>query len=93
MNKITVLFLSLLFDGIGMISYFFPGFGEATDAFWAPISGWLMTKLYKGKEGKIAGVITFIEEAMPGIDAIPTFTLMWIYTYVIAAKKKEKVSP
>lgn len=87
MTKFTVLLLSLLFDGIGMLSYFFPGVGEATDAFWAPISGWLMTKLYKGKEGKIAGVITFVEEAIPGIDIIPTFTLMWIYTYVITAKK------
>ncbi len=89
MNKFTILFLSLLFDGIGMISYTILGFGEATDAVWAPISAWLMTKLYKGKEGKIAGVITFIEEAIPGIDIIPTFTLMWIYTYIISNKSSE----
>jgi len=88
MNKFTVLLASLLFDAVGMLSYFFPGVGEATDVIWAPISAWLMTKLYKGKEGKIAGVITFIEEAIPGIDVIPTFTLMWIYTYIF---KKEKV--
>ncbi len=89
MNKITTLFLGLLFDGIGMLSYFFPGIGEATDALWAPISAWLMTKMYKGKEGKIAAVIAFIEEAVPVIDVIPTFTLMWIYTYVIAPKKEK----
>ena len=88
MNKFTILFLSLLFDGLGMLSYVIPGFGEATDAVWAPISAWLMTKLYKGKEGKIAGIITFIEEAIPGIDIIPTFTLMWIYTFVISSKKQ-----
>lgn len=91
MNKFTVLCLSLLFDGIGMISYLFPGIGETTDVLWAPISAWLMTKLYKGKEGKIAGIITFIEEAIPGIDIIPTFTLMWIYTFVIAPKKEKPI--
>jgi len=90
MNKFTILFLSLLFDGIGMLSYLAPGIGETTDALWAPISAWLMTKLYKGREGKIAGIITFIEEAIPGIDVIPTFTLMWIYTFVISADKSQK---
>ena len=88
MNKFTVLFVSLFFDAIGMISYVFPGVGEFSDAIWAPVSGWLMTKLYKGKEGKIAGVISFIEEALPGVDLIPTFTLMWVYTYVISKENK-----
>ena len=88
MNKYTVLLVSLFFDAIGMISYIFPGVGEFSDAIWAPVSGWLMTKLYKGKEGKIAGVISFIEEALPGVDLIPTFTLMWIYTYIISKEKK-----
>lgn len=90
MSKVSVLLVSLLLDAIGMISYFFPGIGEATDIVWAPVSAWLMTKLYKGKEGKIAGIVTFIEEAIPGLDIIPTFTLMWIYTYVITSKKGVK---
>ena len=89
MNKFTILIISLILDAIGMVSYLFPGVGEMTDAVWAPISGWLMTKLYKGKQGKIAGIIAFIEEAIPGLDAIPTFTLMWVYTYVITAKKEK----
>ena len=45
-----------------------------------------MINMYKGNKGKIAAAITFIEEAMPGLDVIPTFTLMWIYTYVISGK-------
>lgn len=90
MNKFTVLIVSLLLDAIGMVSYLFPGIGETTDVVWAPLSAWLMTKLYKGKEGKIAGIISFIEEAIPGLDAIPTFTLMWVYTYVIASKKDKE---
>lgn len=89
MNKYVILLCSLLLDGIGMLSYFFPGFGEITDVVWAPLSAYLMTKLYKGKEGKVAGVISFVEEAIPGIDFIPTFSLMWIYTFVITGKGKK----
>ncbi|MFB9055648.1 hypothetical protein ACFFU9_02745 [Mariniflexile ostreae] len=82
MNKYTKLGFGILFDAIGYLSYIIPGIGEFTDIVWAPISGWLMTRLYKGKAGKIAGVIAFVEEALPGFDVIPSFTLMWLYTYV-----------
>ncbi|KAB1067111.1 hypothetical protein F6U93_11860 [Tamlana haliotis] len=88
MNKNKKLILGIIFDAIGCLSYFFPGAGELSDIVWAPISGWLMTKMYKGKAGKIAGVIAFVEEAMPGLDIIPTFTIMWFYTYVIKKDKK-----
>ena len=82
MNKYKKLVLGIALDAVGYVSFFIPGIGEFTDIVWAPVSGWLMTKLYKGKPGKIAGVVTFIEEALPGFDVIPTFTLMWIYTHV-----------
>ena len=88
MNKFSILLLSILLDAIGMVSYMFPGIGEATDAVWAPISGWIMTKLYKGREGKVAGIIAFVEEAVPGLDVVPTFTLMWVYTYLVSKKEK-----
>ncbi|WP_194768380.1 hypothetical protein [Tamlana sp. I1] len=88
MSKYNKLFVGILLDIIGALSYFFPGIGEMTDIIWAPISGWLMTKLYKGKSGKVAGVVSFVEEIVPGLDIIPTFTLMWFYTYVLAEKKK-----
>lgn len=83
MNKYKKLGLSLLLDGCGYISFIFPPF----DFVWAPASAWIMTKLYKGKEGKIAAVISFIEEALPMLDIIPTFTLMWLYTYVFKTKE------
>jgi len=85
------LLLGLLFDAIGMSSLLFPGVGELLDVVWAPLAGWLMIKMYKGKMGQAAGVITFIEEIVPGLDVIPTFTLMWIYTYLISGKKVKKV--
>jgi hypothetical protein len=85
-DKKTKLVLGIVFDLIGMLSYVIPLFAEVTDIFWAPISVFIMTAMYKGTVGKVAGVISFIEEAFPFIDFIPTFTLTWIYKYVI---KKE----
>lgn len=81
-NKYKKLLLSLVLDGIGMLSFAIPFIGEFSDIIWAPIAGWLMTKMYKGKIGQGAGIITFIEEIIPGLDVIPTFTIMWLYTYV-----------
>ena len=85
--KYKYLLLGLLFDGIGMLSYAIPGIGEFSDVIWAPMAGWLMTRMYKGKIGQAAGVFTFVEELVPGLDVIPTFTIMWLYTYVLNAKK------
>ena len=82
-SKYKKLAFSLLFDAIGYVSLIFPPF----DIVWAPTAGYLMTKLYKGKAGKIAGVIVFIEEALPWLDIVPTFTIMWIYTYFFKGKK------
>jgi len=86
-NKNTKLAYSILFDAMGYLSFIFPPF----DFVWAPLSLYIMTKMYKGNRGKIAGAIVFIEEAMPGLDVIPTFTLMWIYSFVIKRNKKEKI--
>ena len=82
-SKYKKLAYSLTFDALGYVSLIFPPF----DFVWAPAAGYLMTKLYKGKTGKIAGIIVFIEEALPWLDIIPTFTIMWVYTYFFKAKK------
>ena len=87
MNKYKKLGLGILFDALGYVSFIIPGFGEFTDIIWAPLSAWLMTKLYKGKPGKVAAIVNFVEEALPGVDVVPTFTLMWLYTYVFKKKK------
>lgn len=87
MNKYKKLALGIFLDALGYVSYIFPGLGEFSDIIWAPLSAWIMTKLYKGKSGKVAAVVNFVEEALPGFDAIPTFTLMWLYTYVFHSKK------
>ena len=81
-DKKSKLILGIIFDLVGMLSYIVPVFAEATDIFWAPISGFIMMAMYKGTTGKVAGIISFIEEAFPFIDFIPTFTLTWMYKYI-----------
>ena len=90
-NKIRNLFLGLLFDALGMLSFFLPGIGEFSDVIWAPLAGWLMTRMYKGKIGQAAGLVTFVEELVPGLDVVPTFTIMWVYTYLLSGKKAKKI--
>lgn len=75
----TKLVLSIIFDAIGMLTFTIPGVGEFGDIIWAPLSYWLMTRMYAGSLGKVSGVISFIEEALPGTDFVPTFTLTWLY--------------
>jgi len=82
-HKIRDLVLSLLFDGIGMMSFSIPFIGEFADVIWAPISGLIMVWMYKGTMAKVAGIVSFIEEILPATDIIPSFTLMWFYTYFI----------
>ena len=77
------LILGLFFDFIGILSFSISLIGEFSDVIWAPIAGFLMTYLYKGKVGKIAGILTFLEEIIPFTDFIPSFTLTWIYKYLI----------
>ncbi|NRB58991.1 MAG: hypothetical protein HRU50_03500 [Winogradskyella sp.] len=87
MKKSQKLLLGLLFDALGYVSIIFPPF----DFIWAPLSAYLMTKLYKGKKGKIAAVISFVEEALPFLDVVPTFTLMWLNSYLPSTENKSSM--
>ncbi|PNQ73135.1 hypothetical protein C1T31_09105 [Hanstruepera neustonica] len=80
LSKNKKLALSILFDAIGFITII--------DIIWAPLSAYLMAKMYSGNRGKVAGAISFIEEIIPGLDIVPTFTIMWLYTYVFSKEKK-----
>ena len=82
-SRKQLFWIGLLFDLIGMTSYLFP----PIDIVWAPLSAFLMVKMYKGEVGKIAGLVSFIEEAVPGLDFFPSFTLTWLYVYVLSSNK------
>ena len=86
-SKYKQLALSLLFDAIGMLSFTIPFIGEFSDVIWAPIAALLMTKMYSGITGKVAGVFALFEELTIGLDFIPTFTLIWVYQYLIKGRK------
>lgn len=74
------LWLCILIDLIGMLSYVIPGIGEWMDIVWAPISAFLFSLLLGGTKGTI---IAFLEEILPFTDVIPTFTI----TYFIRKNK------
>jgi len=90
-KKYKKLLLSILYDGIGMLSFVTPGAGEFMDIVWAPLSAYLILKMYKGTFGKVASLVSFGEEAgFFGTDIIPTFTLAWLYENFI--QKKEVIN-
>ncbi len=84
-KKYKKLVYSIVLDAIGFFTI------TPIDFAWAPISGFLMTRMYSGTKGKVAGVVSFFEEIVPFADVVPTFTLMWIYTYLISKEDKNFV--
>ncbi|WP_461532860.1 hypothetical protein [Sinomicrobium sp.] len=90
-GKYKKLLLGLLFDALGYLSFAIPGVGEFTDVIWAPVSAWLIARMYKGQTGKIAAVVSLVEELAPGFDVVPTFTLTWLYVYVIKKEAPEVI--
>lgn len=83
-KKYIKLGVCIILDAVGFFTI------TPFDLFWAPISGYIMTRMYKGTTGKIAGIINFLEEILP-LDIIPTFTIMWIYTHLIQKKDNKKI--
>lgn len=81
-EKYKLLRQGIIFDAVGMITMAIPVIGPFLDLIWAPIAAKKMGDMYKGTEGKIASVLIFIEEVLPFTDVIPTFTLMWLYTFI-----------
>jgi hypothetical protein len=87
-ERIKKLLLGLLFDAVGMVTFTIPLIGEFADVVWAPIAAFIMSKMYKGRVGRVAAVLTFVEEILPFTDVIPSFTITWIYTYFFQKQKK-----
>eukprot|EP00747_Dinoflagellata_sp_TGD_P191214 gnl/TRDRNA2_/TRDRNA2_54292_c0_seq1.p1 gnl/TRDRNA2_/TRDRNA2_54292_c0~~gnl/TRDRNA2_/TRDRNA2_54292_c0_seq1.p1 ORF type:complete len:335 (-),score=43.14 gnl/TRDRNA2_/TRDRNA2_54292_c0_seq1:279-1283(-) len=69
------LVLCILVDIGGDASFLLPGLGELSDVAYAPLEGFLLSKLFGSSA--ISG-IGFVEEALPFTDEIPTATLAWV---------------
>lgn len=78
--------LCILMDLLGYASFAIPILGELLDLVWAPISALIYMKLFGFKKGFLGGMFNFIEELMPGLDIIPTFTITW---FIQAAKRNK----
>lgn len=81
-EKYKLLRQGIIYDVVGMVTMAIPVIGPFLDLLWAPFAAKKMNDMYKGTEGKIASVFVFLEEVLPFTDVIPTFTLMWLYTFV-----------
>lgn len=73
------LLICLLMDLIGYASYAVPVLGEFGDILWAPISAIIFYRMFGGWKGAFGGLFNFVEEILPGLDFIPSFTIMWIW--------------
>ena len=82
---------SLVYDAVGMATMAIPLVGPFLDMVWAPVAARKMSRMYPGTKGKLASAIVFLEEILPFSDVIPTFTLMWVYTYVFQKQQDEVV--
>lgn len=91
-NKPSLL-ICILMDLAGYATYAIPGLGEFGDIVWAPISGIIFFKLFGGWKGAMGGMFNFVEELMPGLDFIPSFTLMWIMKYSGKTSNTRSIQP
>ena len=80
LEKKVKLFVAILIDLFGCMSYLIPGLGEIFDLAIAPISAILVFVLF-GRKLKWAA-FTFIEELVPMTDVIPSATIAWYSMYV-----------
>jgi hypothetical protein len=76
----------IILDVIGCVSYIFPPFGPV----WAMISGVIFYFMFGKKLGVFGGIFSFVEELIPGVDLIPTFTIAW---YMRKKELSEKPAP
>ena len=66
-------------DLLGYATYAIPFLGELGDIVWAPISAFLFFKHFGGWKGAFGGIFNFVEEILPGLDFIPTFTITYFW--------------
>ena len=76
-SKTPSLVFCIVMDLIGYATFTLPLIGEALDLVWAPISAMIFFRTFGGWKGAFGGMFNFIEEILPFMDFIPTFTIAW----------------
>jgi len=90
--KYTILKKCIFYDAIGMATYFIPVVGPFLDLIWAPFAASQMMKMFPSRKGKVAALFVFLEE-ITTFDIIPSFTIMWLYTFVWQKKSVKDFQP
>lgn len=80
-------------DLAGMASFAIPILGEVIDLLWAPISAAVYLKMFGVRKGMLGGLFNFVEELLPGLDIIPTFTISWFLLYAKNRKPSYTAHP
>ncbi len=83
--------LCLVMDFLGYATYAVPFLGEFLDIIWAPVSALIFMRMFGGAKGFFGGIFNFVEELMPGLDFIPTFTITWFVQYFSKNKEAYKL--
>jgi hypothetical protein len=92
MNKnrsLPSLLACIVMDMLGYATYSLPVIGELADIVWAPVSGMIFFMMFRGWKGAFGGMFNFVEELMPGLDFIPTFTLTWLWHYFTGKQRTD----
>lgn len=92
-KSLPSLAVCVIMDILGYATFAIPFVGEFLDLLWAPISAMIFMRMFGGRKGLIGGIFNFIEEILPGLDFIPTFTIMWFLQYAKSGKKVYTVRP
>lgn len=87
-RKTPSLAACILMDVLGYATYTLPFIGELADIVWAPISALIFFRMFGGWKGAFGGVFAFVEELLPGLDFIPTFTFAWLWQYFTKPKNQ-----
>lgn len=78
----------IIMDLLGSASFAVPIVGEITDIIWAPVSAIVFYLCFGSKRfGAHGAVFAFVEEILPGLDFIPTFTIAWLIRRVQLPKE------
>lgn len=80
-------------DLLGYASYALPFLGEFGDVVWAPVSGLIFYILFGGWKGAMGGIFNFMEELLPGLDFIPSFTIMWTIKFIRKQQQTQSIQP
>lgn len=83
-HRKQLLYLCLLIDALGMLSYIIPVIGEWTDVAMSVLTALAIFKSF-GSVGWAA--FGFLEEILPFTDVIPSATITWFYVFTL--RKKE----